>query len=267
MIALATCQSLPDLTLDDRLFADALRERGVEVRAAVWDDPAVQWADFDRVVVRSTWDYHLRAGAFLAWADRVGERLVNGAELVRWNADKGYLLDLEGRGVAIVPTVRLRPGDDAGNVLAERGWSRAVAKPVVSAAAYGVRIVTGSVRAEADLLLQPFVEEIVSKGEWSFVFLAGAFSHAVVKRPAAGDFRVQEEYGGTVARAEPSKDLVLQASTALEHLPRPWTYARVDAVETPGRLLLVELELIEPELFFRFDSASADRLAAAVLGP
>jgi glutathione synthase/RimK-type ligase-like ATP-grasp enzyme len=263
VIALATCRDLAALTADDRLFAEALSARGAQVVPAVWDDPEVAWDAFESVVIRSTWDYALRPAEFLAWAASV-PRLWNPAPIVRWNADKRYLFDLEARGVPIAPTIRMAPGEDVGPMLDAKGWTRAVLKPVVGAAARGARVVEGPFEAREASLLQPFLPEI-ARGEWSFVFLGGAFSHAVHKRPAPGDFRVQEEHGGTVTAAEPSASLVAEARAVVECIEGPWRYARVDAVEVDGRLVVMELEAIEPELFFRFAPGSADRLAASIL--
>ncbi|HET8775092.1 MAG TPA: hypothetical protein VFP80_14925, partial [Thermoanaerobaculia bacterium] len=176
LIALVTWRGLPELAADDRLLRDALVRRGVDVRAVVWDDPDAGWRSFDAIVVRSTWDYHKRLDEFRAWLDRMeGLPLWNPPAVLRWNTHKSYLFDLQARGIAIVPTLLVPRG---------QGF---IVKPAVSATAFR----TERHETDCDVLVQPFVPEIVTDGELSFVFLGRRFSHAVRKRAASGDFRVQ----------------------------------------------------------------------------
>ncbi|HET9794059.1 MAG TPA: hypothetical protein VFS34_06320, partial [Thermoanaerobaculia bacterium] len=217
---------------------------------------------------------------FLAWvAARGAERatLWNPAPLVLWNSHKFYLRDLERRGIPIAPT-RFLPARSAAklqDVLDAEGWSRAVVKPAVSATAHRTLVIgreradesDGELRAlvaDGDALVQKYLPEIETKGEWSFVFLDGAFSHAVRKRPAPGDFRVQTEFGGTVEPGPPPPSLVREAARAIDAIDSPWLYARVDGVESEGALLLMELELIEPSLYLSAAAHAARRLAAAI---
>jgi glutathione synthase/RimK-type ligase-like ATP-grasp enzyme len=278
--AFVTYAKAPELTADDRVAADELRSRGVEVFAAAWDDPNVAWDEFDVVVLRSCWNYHLHAARFLEWVGRLagaGVPVVNRPDVVRWNFEKTYLRDLAQRGVPVVPTVWLDRGDDAdlAAILERERWPRAVVKPTVSLSAYRTWI-TSPGRAEADgeavrellarggVMVQPFVDEVVTEGEWSFVFFGGEYSHAVLKRPAAGDFRVQSDFGGAKTLARPEARLVAAARAALDAAGGPLPYARVDAVESGGGLLLMELELIDPELFFSKDPGAAERFARAL---
>lgn len=247
LIALVTWRGLPDLAADDRLLQQALVRRGAEGRAVVWDDAAVDWKEFDAIVIRSTWDYHKRADEFRAWIESMaGLPLWNPPDVLLWNTHKAYLLDLATRGVNIVPTL-----------LVPRG-SGFVVKPAVSATAFRAE----RHLADDDLLIQPFVPEIVSEGELSFVFFAGAFSHAVRKRVASGEWRVQNEFGGTFERFAPSADLIAEAREIANTLGERWLYARVDCVVRDGRLLLMELEATEPSLFL--DEAAAERFASAI---
>src|SRR5690242_410608 len=178
LIALATWRGLPALAADDRLLRDALVRRGVDARAVVWDDPGVDWRAFDAIVVRSTWDYHKRIDEFRAWLDRMeGLPLWNPPAVLRWNTHKSYLFELQARGIEIVPTL-LVPGG-----------SSFIVKPAVSATAFR----TERHATDADVLVQSFVPEIVTDGELSFVFLGQEFSHAVRKRAASGEFRVQSD--------------------------------------------------------------------------
>jgi glutathione synthase/RimK-type ligase-like ATP-grasp enzyme len=196
---------------------------------------------------------------------------------VRANSHKSYLADLGRRGVAVVPTTYLPRGSRASlaAILGERGWTDVVVKPAVSASAYRTsrvrREVTpadeagfADVLAQGDVLVQPYLPEIAVAGEWSFVFLGGAFSHAVRKLPRPGDYRVQDEHGGRAFTETPSPALLAQAERIAAAIPRPWLYARVDAVETRGALVLMELELIEPALFLAQDPAAPGRFAEAI---
>lgn len=278
-IALATCAEHPSLPEGERVLLEALRRRGVDAEPAVWDDPAVDWRRYAAVVLRAVWDYHLKPAAFAAWLSRVetaGTPLWNPAPVVRSNWDKSYLKTLAERGVPVVPTAWIdrrapRPIDA---VLAERGWPAAVVKPTVSASAFRTRrVFAGEPEAQAaldevlersDAMVQPYLPEISAEGEWSFVFLGGEYSHAVLKTPAPGDFRVQAEHGGAAVRRDPPPGLLDQARFAYENADGPLLYARVDGVRRGRELLLVELELIEPYLFLPECPEAADRLARGI---
>lgn len=289
-VAIATCAEFPALYEDDLLFVDALAARGCDVVPAVWDDPAVDWSAFDRVVIRSTWGYHDTVDAYRRWVDgfrSTPDKLWNPPEVVAANLHKGYLLDLERAGITIAPLVMIRAGEDVtlAGILAGRGWSRAVVKPAVSAGSENTWVVTDDpaesgperldvgrseprfrdLAARRDMLVQPFLEEIRGEGEWSMVFIAGEFSHAFVKTPAAGDFRVQHQFGGTFRAVSPPAGLVDQAAKVAATVDSPLLFARVDGVVRDGRLLLMELEINEPYLGFVHSPGSADRLAVALL--
>ena len=282
LVAFATSSKVPDLTSDDRLLVDALSARGVAGEPAVWNDPAAEWRRFGAVIIRSTWDYHLFPDAFAAWLDVLESASVpvwNPPSLVRWNAEKTYLRDLSARGVAVVPTLWVERGSlvSLGSVLAERGWNDAVVKPAISASAHRTWRTSVS-RADADepvfhamvaegrVLVQPYLSAVGEVGEWSLLFYGGEYSHAVLKRPASGDFRVQKEFGGTATLAEPVSEVIEAARMALVQSERGSArslYARVDGCEIDGRFVLMEIELIEPDLFLRSHPRAPDRLAAA----
>ncbi len=279
-LALATCRAHPCLADDDRLLRDALQARGVVVEPAVWDDADVTWTGVDAVVVRSTWDYHLRPDAFDGWIgmlERVGVPLWNPPGVLRWNARKTYLKELEAVGVPTVPT-RFIEGEDASleAVLDEAGWDEVVVKPVVSASAHETwRASRATVAREHDrysrllaegpLMVQPFLTGIVTEGEWSLCFFDGRYSHAVLKRPRPGDFRVQADHGGHYAPAEPPPGVVDQADAALRASGRRTLYARVDGCMVDDAFRLMELELLEPGLFLSTHPKAADRFAEAVI--
>ncbi len=262
-IALVTCVEQPTLTADDELLASALVEAGFAWQAVPWSDDGVDWLQFDGIVLRSTWDYHLRLDAFLGWVaslEAAGAPVWNSPATIRWNAHKQYLRDLKAAGIAVVPTEWIAEGStvDLARVLATRGWNEAVIKPAVSATAHGIVRASAAdaarhdttlthAAANCDLLVQPFMPEI-AQGEISLMFVDGTFSHAVRKRPKAGEFRVQSKFGGSVDRIEPPVAMVDQARAAISLAADP-LYARVDGLDVDGHFVVMELELIEPELF------------------
>jgi hypothetical protein len=282
-VALATCRAVPALSEDDQHLVAALRAQGAVSEAVVWDDPSVDWNAFDRVVIRSCWDYHVQARRFLDWVGRceaTGVALWNPPATIRGNVHKSYLERLARAGARVTPTRVLASGMAVrlGDVLAAEGWRRAVVKPAISASAFGTFAVEATTAAahqrelddllvHGDVLVQPFVDEVVDQGEWSLIFFAGGYSHAVLKRARTGDFRIQTEFGGSALAAEPPARLLSDAEQLLLPLSDPWLYARVDGVEAGGRLLLMELELIEPMLFFAGQPAAAARFACAILRP
>lgn len=278
-VALVTCGSVPELHDDDRPLLGELWSLGIAAEPAVWDDPAVDWKSYDAAVIRSAWDYHLTPEAFLAWLARLealGLPVWNPPAVLRANLDKAYLKELSAAGVSVAPTEWVKRGAraDLDELLAARGWDDAVVKPTVSASAFrtsrvrrgreGGQAALEEVLAHSGAMIQPFLPEIGSEGEWSFVFLGGEFSHAVLKSPRAGDFRVQQEHGGRTERREPPPGLLIQARDAAIAGPRPWLYARVDGVRRGAELLVVELELIEPLLFLSYAPGAARSFAAAI---
>lgn len=278
-LILATCRDVPSLHHDDRPLLDALEDRGIRPRICSWDDPSVDWGSASLVVIRSTWDYVPRRTEFVDWARRVdvATTLWNPADVIAWNTDKTYLRELAEDGIATVPTHWLDAGSqaDLAEVLDRNGWERAVVKPAVSAGAVGtVRLQRGdAARHQAhldallsvgDVLVQPYVERIESAGEISVLWIDGAVTHAVRKRPRPGDFRVQEEFGGTEELVALDDELVSVAEAALAHA-RGCRYARVDLVEGPdGQDWLIELELVEPQLFLTHSTSAAERMADAI---
>ena len=276
-IAFATWDGAPSLTADDRLALLPLSAAGIDVAPAIWSDPRVEWRRFDAVILRSTWDYHHRAEEFRAWLDRLesdGVALWNPVPLARWNMDKRYLRDLAARGISTVPTawIEADSGVDIDELMEANGWDDAVLKPVVAATSYrtvrvsrGAAAVHGRTAEVGEAMLQPFVPQVADEGEWSLMFIGGEYSHAVLKRPAAGDFRVQEEFGGSSRTAEAPPALRESASRALGAVEHPWLYARVDGVrDGDGSMMLMELEMLEPLLFLAHDPQAPARFADAI---
>lgn len=279
MIGLVTCGTYPGLTDDDRPLLGELASLGVEARPVVWDDPGADWTAFDALVLRSTWNYHRRPREFTAWLaelDEIGVPLWNPTSVVRWNMHKRYLRELGEQGIPVPATEWVARGDarPLPAILRERGWRDVIVKPAISASATDTWRATGDGSAAAsryralvnrvDLLVQATIPEVASDGEWSLLYLGGSFSHAMLKRPRDGDFRVQTELGGTAERADPPAALVAAGDRIVGHIPGEWLFARVDGVLTRDGFLLMELECIEPLLFLSRQPGSAATLARAL---
>ena len=275
-VIFATCEQQPLIAVDDQPLADALAARGVEVTPIPWTeiDPYAV-LDAPPILLRSTWDYHRMPTMFLAWLDALFDShrfTMNPPAVARDNVDKIYLQSLETAGIAIPETRWLDRVDNEtiDRAMRKEGWSRAVLKPRIAATAYGTFLVSqGQTLSDDDLaparasgaLLQEVVPEIVAHGETSIVYAAGNFSHAVVKHAKDGEFRVQKDFGGRVEAASPSPGLLSFASSVMTHVPDSCLYARVDVVESARGPLLMELELIEPELYFLIVPDAAARMA------
>ena len=274
-IALATSAEQAELHPHDFPLVDALRAAGLDPVAEVWTDPAVDWSGYDAVLLRSVWDYHQRYDEFTEWlalVDKAGVPVFNESGLVRWNGDKRYLLELRERGVAIVPS-QIAAGACLREVVAGLDGQEVVVKPTIGAGATNtIRGVAGSAELDQAIdelpdtvyLVQPFQPEVQTDGEWSMVFIDGEFSHAVVQRPVAGDYRVQLMFGGVATPSTPSADVLDSARAVLTTAGSTPLYARVDGLVVNGRFLLMELELIEPYLFFPQSPEAVGKLADAV---
>lgn len=284
-VALVTSEALPNLYEDDLLLPPALAELGIAAEPAIWSDPAIDWLAFDALVIRTPWDYFMRPAEFRAWLDaRIasGVRMCNAAEILDWNFDKRYLQDLAAAGVALVPTIVVPRGDspDVVALARARGWDDIVVKPTISGGAFCThrfrladadryRDEIAKILADRGLLIQPFLPEIQSEGELSLLFFDGELSHAVRKRPKAGDYRVQFQFGGTNETVEVRDEWIAGARACIAAAPALPVYARVDGVIHDGKFLLMELEVFEPLMFLarhpdapaRFARAIARRLA------
>lgn len=276
--AFLTTDRLDGFVVDDGLAVPAFRDLGWTVREVSWRDP-VDWDEFDAVVIRSTWDLTDDVAGFravLRHIDSSSAVLLNPLGLVEWNLEKTYLRDLEARGVHVVPTAwgrNLRTGqvEDAFRAF---DTDEVVVKPVLGANARDTFRLTperlGAASSDLerrfagrDFMLQPFMRAILDEGELSLFFFDGRFSHAVVKRPTVGDFRVQEEHGATIEPLVPAPELRACATRAVATLPGPFLYARADLVRHGSLFRVMELELVEPSLYLRMDPSAPARLARA----
>jgi glutathione synthase/RimK-type ligase-like ATP-grasp enzyme len=271
----------PEGAIDVALH-EALTARGVAFERPLWNDAAVDWSLYDLAVVRTVWDYTAARDAFVAWAADAGlrTRLENPPEVLRWNTHKSYLMELEERGAPVVPTAWLGRGDrvDLAALCRSRGWDEVVVKPAVAAGSDGLVRAGGgeaghrrvqddldALLAVGDVMVQPFRARIV-EGELSLVAVEGRVTHAVRKRPAAGEFRVQGRFGGRYAREEPSADAVALAEWILAALGTPLLFARVDLVTADdGTLELGEVEATEPDLYLEQSEEGTSALVEAIV--
>ena len=255
--------------------ADALRRRGLTVDPVAWTD-AGDFADYDLVLPLVVWGYHLRYRewlGFLDLADREGLPLANPAALLRWNSDKVYLAELGAKGIRSVPTIAVEAlNDDDLRLAADTfGTDELIVKPPVSASATGThRIRPGdripSTEHATRMLIQPFLPSIAGEGEYSLILFDGTLSHTLVKRPKAGDFRVQPHLGGSTEQCEPPEGAAELAAAALAAAPAPATYARVDMIrDAAGELRIMELELVEPALWLDVAPHAEYAFASAVI--
>lgn len=258
---------------DDYLAVGPLNELGWNVQTVSWRNPSVDWNDFAAVVIRTPWDYQKEPDAFLRVLDSIDHssaRLENPLDIVHWNLNKRYLREMESYGCTIVPTLFDSVYTESEFVRWQQqfGGGELIVKPTVSATAQHTYRLTEydrsleSVFAEREFLVQPFIRSIESEGEYSLFYFGGEFSHAINKAPKPADFRVQEEHGGMITTIEPDEKLLKAGMDALDHMERELLYARVDLVRNDeGNFALMELELIEPALYFRMDKRSPELFA------
>lgn len=269
---------------EDALLREALERRGLRVERLPWSRD-IDWSRFRCAVFRTTWDYSWRSGEFDAWLQRASRatRLLNSLEIVRWNLDKRYLSELPERGVNAVPQHVVETGEHVAllDILVARDWKEAVVKPVVSAAGRDTFRVDHGTAAELEerfqeclereaMMVQPFQASILEDGELSLIVIDGVTTHAVRKLAKQGEFRVQDDHGGTVHEHVPTAEESTFAEAAArvaipENAGEDLLYARVDVVrDAGGALSVMELELVEPELFLRFHPPAAEALAAGI---
>jgi len=276
--ALLTIEDLSNFKSYDDLLIEPLNLLGWECIFVPWESKSVDWDDFDAVIIRSTWDYQQKENLFfktLAKISKSKAKLYNPLSVVKWNINKNYLKDLEDRDIAIVPTKFFDIFDykNVKKCFLSFETNRLIIKPSVSANADDTFILEESLIDENKVLLsntfknkeylvQPFLENIKIEGEYSLIFFGDFLSHVLLKTPKTGDFRVQEEHGGILKSINlPENSLVDFGLKVIKNLPMPCLYSRIDVVRNNDQFLLMEVELIEPSLYFNMNSKSATKFA------
>lgn len=269
-----------NILTEDCLLTAALEQQGFKVARTSWDDSQFDWSSADFALFRATWDYFHRFKEFHHWLNNKKDLIhfINPYSVIQWNMDKHYLGDLCQKGVNIPPTVFLEQGElnSLNDIVRQTGWKKAILKPAIAGGARHTYLLDAAsadqyqdvfqqLISSESMLLQEFQEQIVSKGEVSFMVFGGTYSHAVLKKAKSGDFRVQDDFGGTLHEYKAStqeREFVEHAIAQCDVLP---VYARADVMwDNQDNLCLSELEMIEPELWFRKNEHSARAMADAV---
>lgn len=264
---------------EDGLLMEALSAKGFRVGRTNWDDPTFDWASARYIIFRTTWDYFERYPEFSEWLEQTSRltSMINPYETILWNIDKHYLLDLQNKGIRIPPTLFLESGEtrSLSRIIRQSGWKDIILKPAVSGGARHTYLLNESTAGEQEalfrelisgesMLLQEFQQSVPGRGELAFMVFGGRFSHAILKKAKNGDFRVQDDFGGSVQDYRPEKkEIEFAEKTVAACEPVP-VYARVDVIrDNLDQLCVSELELIEPELWFRNHPEAAGKFAEA----
>lgn len=265
---------------DDAILTNALEALEIKVTRRSWSDASFDWSGTRFILVRTTWDYFDRFDEFVTWLNETSKKtqFINSIDLIKWNMDKHYLQDLQNKDVNIVETHFIPKKSDKNLVdyFNEFNLNEAVLKPAISGSArHTYRLNKNNVASynsifttlisNEDMLLQPFQNNVVENGEIALMLMDGQFTHAVLKRSQPGDFRVQDDFGGTLHEYQPSSEEIHFAEKAVAVCPDKPLYARVDIIhDNNGKLAVMELEIIEPELWFRRFPPAANTLANAI---
>ncbi|MEC7805403.1 MAG: hypothetical protein VYD84_03675 [Pseudomonadota bacterium] len=289
-ITLLTCRAyykpdnitpyIQNILLEQELLKSAFESQGLKVDITYWDNPSYEWQQTKSVLFRTVWDYFERFDEFWEWLEQVKTktRLINSYELIKWNIDKHYLRDLKNNNIQIVPTYFADRGDSISlqEIANLNDWKHIVIKPAISASAFNTYKITNDEIEQKeqlfhellqthDMLVQPFFPTISELGEASLMVFGGKFTHAILKKAKAGDFRVQDDFGGTVHDYNPTQEEIKFAEKVFQSCTSLPIYGRVDIVwDSNKHIYLSELEIIEPELWIRNRPESANKIAEAV---
>jgi glutathione synthase/RimK-type ligase-like ATP-grasp enzyme len=279
-IALLTCEKLPELTAADQLLIPELAKHTIVAEPVIWSDKTINWSDYDYLIFRNTWDYFEKETDFNLWLDQIeklGIKTLNPIGIIKQNKHKFYLRDMEKQGITILPTVFIDKTNslDLAELIPSH-WKKAVIKPAFSAGSYltevfevnDVQIINSdyiSLAQEKELLLQEFMPEIQTAGETSFIFFNKKFSHAVNKKPVNGDFRVQSQFGGEYTLVQPNQQLIEKAQKIVNTFSEKLLYARVDGIIINNELYLMEIECIEPDLYFDISEGALEEFVASIV--
>ena len=289
-ITLLTCRAyykpdnvtpyIQNILLEQELLKSAFEAQGLKVDITYWDNPSYEWQQTKSVLFRTVWDYFERFDEFWEWLEQVKTktRLINSYELIKWNIDKHYLRDLKNNGIQVVPTYFADRGNNIclQEIANLNDWKHIVIKPAISASAFNTYKITNDEIEQKeqlfyellqthDMLVQPFFPTISELGEASLMVFGGKFTHAILKKAKAGDFRVQDDFGGTVHDYNPTQEEIKFAEKVFQSCTSLPIYGRVDIVwDSNKHIYLSELEIIEPELWIRNRPESANKIAEAV---
>lgn len=266
---------------EDDTLIDFLKSKGLNITKEIWNDEKVDWENYDLAIIKSPWDYFDLIEDFYAWLAQLESknvRLLNPIDIVKWNADKHYLNDIQKAGLRITPSIFLTKGDkiNLNEYFEKFKTEKIIVKPVVSGGSKNTFKVTAANADEIneklkslieieDFIIQPFLTEIEEEGELSFLFFNGKFSHALLKKAAKGDFRVQATFGGTVHPQNPNQELIETVQKYVDQFAKGCLYARVDGAIVNDEFVLMELELIEPFLFLETGEKALENYYEALI--
>ena len=256
-----------------------LQQKGLDIHKAAWADEAVQWEQFNCIVLKSPWDYVEKPALFYAWLDRMmelGIPVLNPADIVKWNCDKHYLKDISDEGLKVIPTAFIEQGSSFSYKDQCKAFNTAtiIVKPCISGSSKNTfllkvysevkdAIINQLLKKEA-MMVQPFIPRVQEEGEWALLYFGGEYSHALVKKPADGDFRCQQQFGGSVHAMQPEASVLSAATEYVTQFAEGCLYARVDGLVIDGTFYLMELELVDPVLFLAIDEQAAEKYYAAL---
>ena len=273
-------QYIKNVLTEDGLVEKALNKLGLRTTKKDWNDSDFDWDSTHIALFRTTWDYFDQFPNFNKWLEKVKTKctLINTYEQIRWNLDKHYLNDLKKWGVHIPKSEFIKRNSNISleEISSNNNWNEIVIKPTISGAArHTYRLKNEEIKnfeskwenliSNEDFIIQEFQNNIIEKGEVAVMLFGGQYTHSVIKKAKSGDFRVQDDFGGSVENYQPSKEMIALAKKAIKQLKPTPAYARVDIIwDNQSKIAVSELELIEPELWFRFNESAADKLAAEI---
>ena len=273
-------QYIKNVLTEDGLVEKALNKLGLRTTKKDWNDSDFDWDSTHIALFRTTWDYFDQFPNFNNWLEKVKTKctLINPYEQIRWNLDKHYLNDLKKWGVHIPKSEFINRNSNISleEISRNNNWDEIVIKPTISGAArHTYRLKNEEIKnfeskwenliSNEDFIIQEFQNNIIEKGEVAIMLFGGQYTHSVIKKAKSGDFRVQDDFGGSVENYQPSKEMIALAKEAIKQLKPTPAYARVDIIwDNESKIAVSELELIEPELWFRFNESAADKLAAEI---
>ena len=256
-----------------------LQQKGLDIHKAAWADETVQWEQFNCIILKSPWDYVEKPTLFYAWLDQMTELnipVLNPADIVEWNCDKHYLKDIADEGLKVIPTAFIEKGStfNYGEHCKSFDTETLIVKPCVSGSSKNTFLLARDSEEETAMInkllekeammVQPFIPSVQEEGEWAFLYFGGKFSHALMKKPAEGEFRCQQQFGGSVHAIQPEASVLESATEYVTQFAEGCLYARVDGLVIEGTFYLMELELVDPVLFLSIDEEAAERYYVAL---
>ncbi len=256
-----------------------LQQKGLNIHKELWANDNVQWEKYDCILLKSPWDYVEKPILFYQWLDRMMHLnipVLNPAAIVKWNCDKHYLKDISNAGLKVIPTAFVEQGEQFSydHHVAAFNNQTLIVKPCISGSSKNTFLLKhpspetisfiNTLLEKESMMVQPFIPRVQEEGEWALLFFGGKFSHALIKKPADGDFRCQQQFGGSVQAVQPDASILKAATEYVTQFAKGCLYARVDGLVIDGTFYLMELELVDPVLFLDIDSEAAERYYAAL---